>query len=157
VFRYGDDVGDMRLHARRFYAVGRFDGRVVSLAVSTSDYVGGHDEERGETALNWQMGNLRLIRLDDVFAKGTQWRKFAADYCMRSLRKQVAEDNMPADLDSSQIDATVAADGNWLWGRDKASVMFTVFMNSGMPEAEYKVDIPYTALKPYMKAGAPPL
>ncbi len=157
VFRYGNDVGDMRRHARRFYAVERFDDRVVSLAVSTSDYVGGHDEERGETALNWQMGSARLIGLDDVFARGAPWRKFAADYCTRSLRKQVEQDNMPADLDSSQIDATVAAGGNWLWSKDNAIVMFAIFMNSGMPQAEYEVEIPYAALKPYMKPDAPPL
>ncbi len=158
VFRFGDvGGGDMRLHARRSYGVERFDGRVVSLAVSTSDYAGGHDEERGETALNWQMGNGRLIRLDDVFAKGAPWRKFATDYCMRSLRKQLAEDNASADLDASLIAATVASGGAWLWGKDKAVVIFTLFMNAGMPAAEYEVDIPYAALKPFMRPDAPPL
>lgn len=59
LFRYGDDVGGAPLHAHRVYSVDRFDGRSVKLTVSTSDFVGGRDEERGETALVW---NLRAGR-----------------------------------------------------------------------------------------------
>jgi hypothetical protein len=49
----------MKLHARRSYTVARFDGRIVSLEVSTSDFVGGHDEERGDTTLSWRMPKAR--------------------------------------------------------------------------------------------------
>lgn len=157
LFRYDDDVNGMRLHARRSYAVQRFDGRVVSVDISKSDFVGGHDEEHGETALNWQLDRAQPIRLEDVFSKGSDWKSFVTGYCMKNLRKQTAQDNMPADLDISDVGATVANSDKWLWGSGNATVMFAIFMNSGMPQGEYAVDIPYALLKPFMKAGAPPV
>ena len=90
-------------------------------------------------------------------AAGAAWKKFATDYCRKELAERVAGDGMPADLDLSDIAATIANGANWLWDKDKATVMFTVFMNSGMPSMPYDVDIPYAALKPYMKSDAAPL
>jgi uncharacterized protein YecT (DUF1311 family) len=55
LFRYGNDVNGMKLHARRFYSVERFDGRTVVLDIETSDFVGGHDEEHAASTLNWDL------------------------------------------------------------------------------------------------------
>jgi uncharacterized protein YecT (DUF1311 family) len=154
LFRYGDDVNDMKLHAHRAYAAARFDARVVSLRIATSDFVGGRDEEYARSAFTWDVGRARPIALSDVFVPGAAWQKFALDFSMKALRKQMADDNMPADLDISDVRATIANGANWLWGPDKATVMFTVFMNSGMPAMPTDIDIPYAALKPYMKPDA---
>ncbi len=58
---------------------------------------------------------------------------------------------MPADLDLSDIEATIASGDKWVWGADKATVMFTVFMNSGLPPNPYDIDIPYAQLKPLVR------
>jgi hypothetical protein len=97
------------------------------------------------------------ISLADIFSGGRDWKKFAAGYCNKDLRRQVADDNMPTDFDISDIGAAVAKDGNWLWSKDSAIAMFTISMNSGMPDAPYEMRIPYTALKPFMKPDAPVL
>jgi uncharacterized protein len=55
LFRYGDDVNGQKLHAHRFYSVDHFDARTVTLSISTSDFVGGRDEETGNTTLTWDM------------------------------------------------------------------------------------------------------
>jgi hypothetical protein len=55
LFRYGDDVNGAKLHAHRFYSVKRFDGRTVTLNVSTSDFVGGRDEERDGQTFTWDL------------------------------------------------------------------------------------------------------
>ncbi len=55
LFRYGSDVNGAKLHAHRFYAVDHFDAHIVRLSVSTSDFVGGRDEETGNTTLIWDM------------------------------------------------------------------------------------------------------
>lgn len=55
LFRYGSDVNGAKLHAHRFYTVDHFDARSVRLSVTTSDFVGGRDEETGNTTLTWDM------------------------------------------------------------------------------------------------------
>jgi uncharacterized protein len=80
LFRYGSDVADDAfLHAHRSYSVTRFDSRIVSLGFSTSDFVGGHDEERGGFTLNWDMAKAKPIAVGDVLTGG--WEPFVLDYC----------------------------------------------------------------------------
>ena len=55
LFRYGDDVNGMKLHAHRVYSVSHFDDRALVLDVSTSDFVGGRDEERADKIITWDM------------------------------------------------------------------------------------------------------
>lgn len=158
LFRYSDGLDGMTLHARRYYSVARFDSRIVSLQIGSSDFVGGHDEEHYRSALNWDMTKSKPVTLGDVFGTSPKWKAFALGYCLNDLRRQTAADGMTeADLDYSGYKDAIAADAHWLWGRDNATVMFTVFMNSGMPPAQYDVDIPYKLLKPYMKPDAPVL
>jgi uncharacterized protein len=157
VFRYGDEVSDMQLHAQRFYAVERFDGRVVGLTIDTSDFVGGHGEEYGGFAINWDLAKSRPLSFDDMFVSGSDWKRIATKMCLDDLRRQTERDDKPADLDISGVAKQISDVGNWIWRKNKATVRFTVFMNSGMPEEGYSVDIPYTALKPSMKPDAPVL
>jgi uncharacterized protein YecT (DUF1311 family) len=156
-FRYGNDVSGQKLHARRFYSIDRFDGRVVAITTGTSDFVGGHDEEHYPTSFNWNTAKARPISLDDVFAASGAWKKFALDYCRKDLTKRTTDDGLPADLQSSELMKQVADGANWSWGKDGASVTFWIFMLSGMPSANYNVDIPYRLLKPHMKPDAPVL
>jgi uncharacterized protein len=155
LFRYGTDIpfGE-KLHARRTYSIIRFDQRIVSLRVSASDFVGGHDEEPGETAFTWDLTNSKAVSLDDVFAKNADWKKFVLDYSTSRIKKRIADDNVTADLANSDLPASVADSSRWLWGKNKATVMFTVFLLYGMGDREYDVDIPYTVLRSYMKPGS---
>jgi hypothetical protein len=131
----------------------RFDGRIVSLRIGVSDFVGGHDEEYGGYALTFDFASGKRVTLDDVFASNA-WRAFVKAYCLKDLRERVEGDEKPADLELSSVDATIASGDNWVWGPDKATVMFTIFMNSGMPAESYDVDIPYAVLKKFMKPNA---
>jgi uncharacterized protein YecT (DUF1311 family) len=157
LFRYGNDVNDQKLHARRVYTVDRFDERVVSIRIATSDFVGGHDEEHYPTSFGWNMTKARPISLDDVFAGGGNWKKFALDYCKKELAKRTKDDGLPADLEDSELPKQVADGADWSWGKDKAIVTFNVFLLSGMPSVGYAVAIPYKLLKPDMKPDAPVL
>ncbi len=157
LFRYGTDVNDMKLHAHRVYSVARFDPRIVTLTVSTSDFVGGHDEERDGFALSWDMAKGAPVTLGDVFAAKAGWKNFALAYCQKDLRKRTKDDGVSADLDDSGLSKQLADSANWVWDKDKATVMFTIFMLYGMPEQDYTVDIPYRLLRLYMKPDAPVL
>jgi uncharacterized protein len=154
LFRYGNDVADMKLHAHRSYSPVRFDGRIISLRVATSDFVGGHDEELGGYGLTFDVDSAKRLTLDDVFVAGGAWHAFVKTYCLKSLRERVEGEEKPADLDLSSIDATIASADSWVWGADKATVVFTIFMNSGMPAEPYDVDIPYAQLKRFMRPSA---
>jgi uncharacterized protein len=157
LFQYGDDVNGMKLHAHRFYSIDRFDPRIVSLEVSTSDYVGGHDEERSDRSFTWNVRAGHPVSLDDVFAKGADWKKFLLDVCTRYLRREIDHDGVPGNLAASDLPKQIADGANWSWGRDAATVTFAVFMDSGMPVNTYSASVPYKVLKPYMKPDAPVL
>lgn len=154
IFRYGDDLDEgATLHAHRSYSVVRFDDRVASLSFGTSDFTGGHDEEHGGFALNWDMAKAKLIALGDVLTGN--WQPVVLGYATKFIAKKVKEDNASADMDVSGLKTQLLDNANWLWKKDKAIVSFSVFMNGGMPAQAYDVDLPYTMLKPYLKPGAP--
>lgn len=155
LFAFGDEVADLKLYARRTYRVARFDARVVSLQISTFDYTGGAHEALGEEAVNWDMRRAKPIALTDVFA-GWKWRRFVVDDCLKDLHRQLAAQQEP-DPDRAAVDSVVLDSGNWLWGKDKAIVHFTVYTVASFAGGEYDVDIPYKLLKPYLRPEAPVL
>ena len=146
-----EQIGDLKLYARRTYAVARFDDRIVSLQVQTYDYTGGAHEVIGETELNWDMRKAREFRPGDVLKKG--WEDFATDYCLNDLKKQFSErhDEGP---DRSAV-AEVVKSGAWLFAEDHATVHFTVYSIASFAAGEFDVDIPYKVLKPYAQVDAP--
>jgi len=154
MFPLGDDVGEMRLYARRFYTVAHFDRRVVSLQVSTSDFSGGNHSATDQRALTWDLAKRRLVTLDDVFAKNQDWKPFVTALCKKDLHAQFSDRQAP-DLDDAATASTVAASSAWLWGDDKATVVFMVDLIGGMPGGEFDVEILYSTLRPYMKPDAP--
>ncbi len=154
LFPFGDDVAEMKLHARRSYSVGRFDAHIVSFEISTSDFTGGNRDARSQSAFTWDVTKQRPVALDDVFAKGRNWKAVAIAYCKKDLHKQFSERDAP-DLDDAEIAAAVANAGGWVWGADKASVIFFVDTISGMPGGAFDVKIPLAILTPYMTADSP--
>ncbi len=153
-FPLGDDIGDMRLAARRSYTVARFDSRIVSLQVSTRDFTGGGRENLSQQALTWDVAQARLLGLDDLFVKEKDWKGFVAAFARDELRKQMSERDAP-ELEETEITQAVGADNQWLWSSDHATVVFMIDTIGGMPGGEFDVDIPLTALSPYLKSDAP--
>ncbi|MGO9133616.1 MAG: lysozyme inhibitor LprI family protein [Methylovirgula sp.] len=154
LFTFGEDLGSMHLHARRFYSVARFDSRIVSLQISTSDFTGGNHELLGSTALTWSLAKNRLLSLEDFFGANTVWQAFVTAFCKDALTKQLEEREAPPP-DDSVIATTIAESRNWLWGTDKATIIFLIDTISGMPGGEFDVEISLKALKPYLAQAAP--
>lgn len=156
LFRYGDDINEgATLHAHRFYSVLRFDSHVISLWFGTSDFTGGHDEERNGFALNWDLAKAKPIALADVL-RGN-WPPFVLNYSTKNLAAQAKDQQAPADLSVSDLKKQLLDNANWSWEKDKAVVTFTIFMDSGQPEQAWDVDLPYKMLKPYLKPDSPVL
>jgi hypothetical protein len=149
------DDGDsaMKYHARRSYSVTRFDARIVSFQIATDDYAGGNQDARRQIGLTWDMAKRRPITLDDVFVKGSRWKAAALAYCKKNLHKQFTEREAP-DLSDEEIAATVGSSAAWLWGADKATVVFWIDLIGGMPGGEFDVEIPFSTLSPFMLDGA---
>jgi uncharacterized protein YecT (DUF1311 family) len=157
LFAFGNDIpADMKLSARRSYSVARFDAKVVSLQISTFDFTGGAHEAIDETALNWDMTKSRPLTLNGLLLSGKDWKKFVTDFCLKDLKKQFAEHQTP-EPDRSAVEAVVADGGNWLFAKNHARVHFTEYAVASFADGEFDVDIPYAALKPYLKADAPVL
>ncbi|MGO9326571.1 MAG: lysozyme inhibitor LprI family protein [Steroidobacteraceae bacterium] len=149
-----DVVGQVRLVARRVYTAVRFDGRIVSFQVSTDDYTGGNHDALEQRSFTWDLAKARLVKLGDVFAASGDWKTFVAGLCKAELHRQFSEREAP-DLGEAEITDTLAESRNWLWGIDKATVVFLIGTISGLTGGEFDVDIPLDALKPYMKPDAP--
>jgi uncharacterized protein len=144
---------DAKYRMRRSYSVARFDARVVSLQIATDDDIGYNHDVRRQTAQTWDMTKQRPIAFDDVFVKGGGWKATALAYCKRSLHKQFAEREAP-DLTDEEIAKTIGSSAAWLWGADKATVIFYVDLIGGMPGGEFDVDIPLSTLSPFMVDAA---
>lgn len=150
------DIADgMKLHAHLSYFVARFDARVVALDITTSDYVGGHDEQSTDMSLAWNLEKSSPVTLADVFAAGKDWKKFVIAYCAKDLKKQTETDGITDDLTGDDMAGRVSDSANWTWNTDHATVGFLISMGGGGPESAYTVDIPYKLLKSYMKPDAP--
>ena len=149
------DDGDsaVKYHARRSYAVARFDARIVSLQIATDDFVGGNHDMRAQMAQTWDMTKQRQVALDDVFVKGRGWKATVLAYCKRDLHKQFAERESP-DLSDEEMAKTIGSSAAWLWGADKATVIFYIDLSGGMPGGEFDVDIPLSTLSPFMVDAA---
>jgi uncharacterized protein YecT (DUF1311 family) len=156
VFPYGD-VADMKLHTHRSYFVVRFDSRAAMINIGTSDFTGGHDEDRDVIPLAWDLQKSKPIGLEDVFAPGADWEKFVSGYCNKDLLRQTKTDGLTDDLTEQDVRAAISNSKNWVWDKDHATVMFAISMGGGGPDSAYNVDIPYRLLKPYMKPDAPVL
>lgn len=154
LFRH-DDVDDMKLHAHRVYFVARFDSRVATINIGTSDFVGGHDEERDVAPLAWDMQKSRPFTPDDVFVPQSDWKKFVVGYCDGDLHRQTKADGITDDLTVADLRTVISSSASWIWNKDHATVMFSISMGGGGPGSAYNVDIPYKLLKPYMKTDAP--
>ncbi len=152
-FPIDDRDSAMKYHARRSYSVARLDARIVSFQIATDDYAGGNSETRHQTALTWDLAKQRQVMLDDVFVKGSRWKAVTVAYCMTELHKQFAERQMP-DLSDAEIAATVSNSTSWLWGADKATVVFMIGLIGGMPGGEFDVEIPVSTLAPFFLEGA---
>ena len=75
-------------------------------------------------------------------------------FCKDALTKQLEEREAPPP-DDSVIATTIAESRNWLWGTDKATIIFLIDTISGMPGGEFDVEISLKALKPYLAQAAP--
>jgi uncharacterized protein len=148
-----DDPGDMRLYAHRTYSVARFDERVVSFQVATSDYTRGNREALAQHSYTWDLAQARPVTLADVFDAGKNWQPFVIRYCKDDLKKQFA-DRGGDKMSDREIAATIANNANWLWRKDTATVVFNPGTLGGLDAGEFDVDIPLTALKPFIKPGA---
>lgn len=154
LFPFGDEVADMKLHARRTYSLARLDANVASLQIATFDYTGGAHEAISESSLNWDIARMKPFGLDDVFAKGSAWRTFATDFCLKALHEDF-EQQGAADPDRESVASVVGNGDNWLWGADAATVHFTVYTIASFSGGESDVRIPYNALAPYLRADSP--
>jgi hypothetical protein len=153
LFPFGHDVDDLKLSARRTYSVTRFDAHVVSFQVSTFDYTGGAHEAIGEDEFNWDVVHARPFGPQDVFSEG--WMEFSTAYCLKDLKAQFAEQQSDGP-DKAAVEAVVRS-GAWLFGKDHATVHFTVYSVASFAGGEYDVDIPYTVLKPCLRSDVPVL
>ncbi len=146
------DLEDVTLVARRTYRVAGFDGRLVSIQIATRDYTGGNNDLVAQMALTWDLARARRVLLKDVFAPGSKWAAAVAAWCRRDFKRQFPE-HPGSEPGAAEIAAAIAADTSWLWGQDKATVVFM----GGTGTGEIDVAIPLPVLRPYMQADAAPL
>jgi len=154
VFPDDADLDDVTLIARRSYSLAGFDSRIVSVQIATRDFTGAIRDVLGQISLTWDMKTGRRVLLKDIFAPASQWKAAVTNYCRRELERQFAERGATDQPDAAEIDSTLSADTNWLWSRDKASVVFADVTIGGLAAGEFDVDIPLKDLAPYMKPDA---
>jgi len=124
---------------------------VIGLAVLAIAFNAVGEQSLDELSLNWDMAKGAPIGLADLFRAGSDWQRFVIDYCLTDLTHQFDASNPPA----RQAVARVVVDPHaWLFEPDKASVRFSPGTVTPYAGGEYGVDIPYAALKDYLRPDA---
>ena len=148
-FDFGDvDVGEQKFYLRRSYHLERFDDHIASLALYTADYAGSH-ESLDQQIINWDLRRARPFTTADVFDRSKEWEKFVIDYCIAEIGREMDE-----EPDRDSVGAIVRGE-SWRFGPDKAMLYVPFSAMSGFAGPGTDVVIPYTLLKPYLKADAP--
>jgi uncharacterized protein YecT (DUF1311 family) len=152
--RITEPEADYPIGAWRSYSVHNLDERLVSLLVEGQVYGGGAHEGLIEEAIDVDLQRGRRVGPADFFRPGTPWRAAIAALCLQDLREQLqpAADEGPT---LAEVEPVVADPGAWLFQPDHATVHFAVYTVGSFSGGPQEVDLPYAALRPYLRPDAP--
>jgi uncharacterized protein YecT (DUF1311 family) len=152
--RITEPEADYPISAWRTYTLHNFDDRLVSLFVWGQVYGGGAHEGLIEQAINFDVERARPAGPADFFRAGSRWRESVAAFCLKDLLEQLepAEGEGPSTADVEREVANAAA---WLFEPGHAVVHFATYTVTSFAGGPQEVEIPYGALRPYLRPDAP--
>ena len=142
--------------AEQGYSLYRPGPDAITVSLSFWAFTGG---AHGYGSVSCTLVDLRTgktVPPQDVFADGTPWLKEVVAIVGANLKKQFVENPGFDDaLQPTKLTKTVNSSGRFCWQADKLQVYFNQYEVGPYSAGPYTVDIPYSRLKPLLRAGGP--
>ncbi len=142
--------------AEQGYSLYRPGPDAITVALTFWAFTGG---AHGYGSLSCTLVDLhtgKTVPPQGVFADGTPWLKEVVAIVGADLKKQFVENPGFDDaLQPTKLTKTVNSAGRFCWQADKLQVYFNQYEVGPYSAGPYTVDIPYSRLKPLLRAGGP--
>lgn len=153
----GADAGvdrEEQWEAVQSYALHRPGPDAITVALTFWAYTGG---AHGYGSLSCTLVDLRTgkpVPPAGVFAEGSPWLKEVVSIVAADLKKQFVENPGFEDaLEPRKLTKTVNSADRFCWQADRLQVYFNQYEVGPYSSGPYTVDIPYSRLKPLLRAG----
>lgn len=142
--------------AEQGYSLYRPGPDAITVALTFWAFTGG---AHGYGSTNCTLVDLhsgKTVAPDAVFAAGTPWLKELVTIVGADLKKQFVENPGFEDaLQPNKLTKTVNTAGRFCWQADRLQLYFNQYEVGPYSAGPYTVDIPYSRLKPLLRAGGP--
>jgi uncharacterized protein len=136
------------------YALHRPGPDAITVALTFWTFTGG---AHGDGSLTCTLVDLRSgkpVPPSAVFAEGSPWLKEVVAIVGEDLKKQFVENPGFEDaLEPRKLTKTVNSAERFCWQADRLQVYFNQYEVGPYSSGAYTVDIPYSRLKPLLRAG----
>ena len=152
-FRKGSDGSEFDLS----YLVGVANNDLVSVDLIYYFYFGGAGQRNAlSKTINYDLKRGRLIKLEDLFRPGADFKKLLGDYCLRDLKNQFKDEKWATDeLMQQHVEHVVGDDDKWKITPEGLDLIFDS-MEIGPPGAgATNVIVPYAALRQIIRPDGP--
>jgi uncharacterized protein YecT (DUF1311 family) len=138
------------------YVLGSISPTMISVMLYMYDYPHGTPHGMGsEEGIAWLLREGRDLQSDDVFARGEPWKPALARLVFDKAKSEEGDD-FPIKR-PSKLEAAAADPGHWLITDHGLTVhfRFTELNLTGVGVGGVAVEIPWSALKPYLVTTPP--
>jgi len=142
--------------AEQGYALFRPDPSVITVALTFWAFTGGAHGYGSTSCTLVDLRTGKTVTPAEVFAPGSPWLKEVVAIVGADLKKQFVDNPGFEDaLQSTKLTKTVNTSGHFCWQPDKLQIYFNQYEVGPYSAGPYTVDIPYSRLKPLLRAGGP--
>lgn len=142
--------------AEQGYSLYRPGPDAITVALTFWAFTGGAHGYGSMSCTLVDLHTGKTVPPQGVFADGTPWLKEVVAIVGADLKKQFVENPGFDDaLQPTKLTKTVNSAGRFCWQADKLQVYFNQYEVGPYSAGPYTVDIPYSRLKPLLRAGGP--
>jgi len=142
--------------AEQGYALYRPGPDAITVALTFWAFTGGAHGYGSTSCTLVDLRTGKTVAPESVFAPGTPWLKEVVAIVGADLKKQFVDNPGFEDaLQPTKLTKTVNSSGRFCWQADRLQVYFNQYEVGPYSAGPYTVDIPYSRLKPLLRAGGP--
>ena len=142
--------------ALQSYSLFRPDPDVITVALTFWAFTGGAHGYGSTSCTLVDLRTGKAVTPDGVFAPGAPWLQEVVATVGADLKKQFVDNPGFEDaLQPNKLTKTVNTSGHFCWQADKLQIYFNQYEVGPYSAGPYTVDIPYSRLKPLLRAGGP--
>lgn len=142
--------------ALQSYSLFRPAPDVITVALTFWAFTGGAHGYGSTACTLVDLRTGKAVTPEGVFAPGSPWLQDVVAIVGADLKKQFVDNPGFEDaLQPNKLTKTVNTSGHFCWQADKLQIYFNQYEVGPYSAGPYTIDIPYSRLKPLLRAGGP--